>query len=148
MPRTERLEVGRHHIDVHPVAARDFLGDRQMAARLQQQRLHAAVAQAAVEVRGGGSGEPGLARRHFADDGHHLVEQHIVETPMQSHQVGHPVREMVEERPFRHAGARDDGVHRKPLQPELFREHQSGLDQVGPRLLRGRQSLVRNLHVG
>ena len=140
--RTERLEVGGDHVDVHPVAARDLLGDRQMPTRLQQQRLHAAVAQTAVEVRGGGRRQPVPARRHFADDRHHLVEQHIVEAPVQRHQIGHPVREMVEERPFRYAGARDDGVDARPSSPSSSASTRPVSIRFARVCLRGRHPLV------
>ena len=117
-----------------------------MTARLQQQCLDPAVAQAAVQIGGGGRRKPVVARLHVADDRHHLVEQHIVEAAVQRHEVGNPVREVVKERPFRHACTRDDSVHREPLEPEFLGQHQPGFDQLRARLLRGGHSLVRHMH--
>ena len=61
----ERFEVGRHDVDARCVAAHHLVGDRSVAARLQQQRLDAAVAQASVEIGASPTArQPLPARRH------------------------------------------------------------------------------------
>jgi len=44
MRTADGLEVGRHDVDVAPVARQHLVGDRSMAPGLEQQRLDPAVA--------------------------------------------------------------------------------------------------------